>query len=113
MHNFEGSRSATLQPGDTKKPYEFEIKVCSSQTANDGWIPYGTNMASIAVTAHKDDGTDVTSTMIEGDPTEVANVITVLLNHISEAGEYYLYFILTLNTTATIGVYFRNVKVKS
>ena len=113
MHNFEENKSITLQPGDNKKPHEFEITVCSSAVANDGWIPYETTVASIDVHAYRDDGTDVTSTMIEGTPTESDNVITVILNHIMIDGEYYLYFLLTLDAGgATIGTYFKNIKVR-
>jgi len=112
LHNFESSKSITLQPGDTEKPYEFKITVCSSSTANDGWIPYNTTVSSVVVTAY-DENTDTTvSGMISGTPSESENVITVLLNHIDTNGEYYLYFLLTLNTEATVGTYFKNIKVR-
>ena len=113
LHNFEGNKSIILQPGDSKKPFEFEVTICSSAISNDGWIPYGTTISGIAVTAYKDDKTDVTSTMIDSTPTELDNVVTVLLNHIDVNGEYYLYFLLSLDVAnTTVGTYFRNIKVR-
>ena len=112
LHNFTSSKPMTLQPGDTEKPGIFEITVCSSATANDGYIPFSTTVSEVVVTAYKDDGTDVTSTMVEGTPSLSNNIITALLNHIAVDGEYYLYFLLTLDSGTTIGTYFKNIKVR-
>lgn len=113
LHNFEGNKPITLQPGTETNPYKFKITVCSSAVSNDGYIPFGTSVAGVVVTAFKDDGTDVSSTLIDGVPTEEDNVVTVLLNYISTAGEYYLRFVLTLNTGSVVSAYFKNVKVRS
>lgn len=100
--NFQGRKRISLQPNDSAVPYTFTINVCSSTTANDGFIPYGTVVSSVSVKAYNASGTDITDTMIEGTPTVSNNVVTVNLNYPGATGEYKLTFILTLDSGAVI-----------
>ncbi|MDD5062778.1 MAG: hypothetical protein PHN44_10915 [Candidatus Marinimicrobia bacterium] len=96
VDDFQGTSSITLQANDTKVPYTFTFGVCSSATANDGMIPYGMNVSSIAVTAYNSDGTPNTS-LISGTPTVASNVVTCKLNWPGATGTYKLTFVVTLD----------------
>ena len=100
--NFQGTKDIILQPGDTSIPYTFEVTVCSSATANDGTLPYGTSISSVVVTGHvSETGTVVTSEIINSS-SETNNVISVLLKYPATSGEgwYHLKFVCTLSSGA-------------
>lgn len=95
--SFKSSDPIILQPNDLAVPYTFEFTICSSATANDGALPYGDSAASVAVTAHDEDGADKTSELINGTPGLADNVATVALDYpdTSGAGTYHLTFVVT------------------
>ena len=97
--NFDGDVAITLQPNDSGVPFQFEFKACSSPTANDGSIPFGTTISGVSVTGHTGAGTDVTSQLI-ANYTLDANLVTVFLNYPSGrgVGTYHLTFVLTLDS---------------
>ncbi len=64
MPQFEGTNVITLQPNDINVPYKFEFTVCSGTTTNDGAIPSGHTLSSAVVTAHRIDGTVVTTGLV-------------------------------------------------
>lgn len=96
MPDFQTTGQITLQPGDSMG-YAFEITVASAANANDGYIPFGTNVASVSVVAYNSDGTDVTSLLIVGTPTVTSNVINIRLQYPGTNGRYKLTFDLTLD----------------
>ena len=90
-------KTITLQPNDTKVPHTFTFSVCSSATANDGFLPYGTNIASVVVTAYNSSGTAVTATMVSGTPSVASNIVTTKLNYPGASGAYKLTMVATLD----------------
>lgn len=67
MPDFEGSEIIELQPLDAKLPYVFKIEYCTAASANDGVIPYGYTVTSVATTAVKyPSSTTATSALIDG-----------------------------------------------
>ena len=112
MPDFKELGDITVQPADVKVPYTFGLPACSSATANDGAIPYGTTIASVVVTAHKSDGTAATGLVFSS--SVASNVVTVTLTYPSTAtGTYHLKFVCTLDTgSAVIEFDFNRVKVR-
>jgi len=94
--------SIILQPNDYYVAYKFVSAACSSDAANDGNIPYGTNVSSAAVTAKDADGNTVTDLVAEYATAD--NVVTVKLSYpsISGDGKYSLTFALTLDNGETV-----------
>ena len=84
--DFLGIEWIKLRPGDVKVPYTYQVTVCSSATANDGQIPYGTNVSSIVVAAYTSANVSCTSDLIYGTPTVSSNVVTVKFDYPSENG---------------------------
>jgi len=99
--SFDGTETIILQPGDSAKPRYFTFAICTSQTANDGAIPYGTTISSVAVKAFDDGGTDVTAQMVDAS-SQSGTVVTVDLNYPTSAGRYSLEFELTLDSGAVL-----------
>lgn len=106
MPDVEGQELIILRPGDNKVPYQFKAAPCSSSLANDGSIPYNTNVASAVVTVRDADGTllDDGDVKIADSEAVVANVITVQFKYpTSGPGRYTIYIAATLdNVDATV-----------
>ncbi len=94
--SFQGTANITLQANDSKVPYSFTFTVCSSATANNGLLPYGTNISTVTVTAY-DSALSPVLTIISGTPTVASNVVTVKLGWPGSAGIYKLTFVATLD----------------
>jgi hypothetical protein len=96
MSDVQGHKVITLRPGDSVT-YEFSAPPCSSRTANDGTIPYGTNLNSVAVTAYK--GKTVATTDMVVQSNVDGNIVQVELKYPSSngGGKYQLRFALTLD----------------
>jgi len=88
--SFLGIKWIELFPGDVKVPYTFTATVCSSATANDGHLPYGTNMSETAghlvVKGYTSANVLCTSDLINGTPTVSSNVVTCKLDYPTENG---------------------------
>jgi hypothetical protein len=105
----KGTKWIELEPLDTEVPFQFEVNVNSTASANDGYIPYGTNIVSVTAIAYNVscDGTilsTVTSELIDTAPTVANNIITIYLKYPSTTGVglYKITFKLTLdNAKAT------------
>lgn len=97
MPDFQGTDQITVQPGDEQVPYTFTFTVCSSATANDGAIPFGTTVDSVVVSATMADGT--ADAELVDSSSESANVVTVKLTYPSTNGNgrYHLKFLITLD----------------
>jgi len=112
--DFQGTKWITLEPNDSGVPYSFTITASSSTTANDGFIPYGTNVNSVSAKAYDSNSNDVTSEMVNGTPAVDNNVITVNLDYPSTSGTgvYKLTLILTLNTGSVIEADFIRIRAE-
>ncbi len=100
MSDVIGHEVITLRPGDSAVPYDFYAKPTTSQTANDGAIPYSTNVLSAVVKGYKN---GVESTGIVQGSSVGSNIIQVQLNYPTEVGgKYELRFALTLDTGAVV-----------
>ncbi len=114
MSDFSGTSTIVINPTDDTVPYSFAFTPCTSTTANDGAIPYGTSVSSATVKAYKrGTNADVTTEMVVSS-SELSNVVTANLQYpaTSKSGMYYLTFTLTLDTGATMEFDFNRVKVK-
>lgn len=103
MPNFKGNDKILLQPNDEAVPYRFDFDACSSSTSNDGFLPYGTTISGVSVSATTDGGVDTTDELISSTSVN-SNNITVALNYPSTTGEgrYHLTFILTLDSGSVL-----------
>ncbi|MGD9381500.1 MAG: hypothetical protein PVI03_03570 [Candidatus Thorarchaeota archaeon] len=98
MPDFRGENIYIIQPNDSNVPFGFRFTPASAPFVNDGNIPYNTSVASVAVTAHKDDGTDVSSTMIGTPaPSVLDNIVAVRINWPGAVGRYHLVIVATLD----------------
>lgn len=104
MPDFQGTDIIKLKPNTADMPYAFSFPPCSSATANDGAIPFGSTVGSCTVKAYAvSTGADVTTQIVAGSTSVVSNVVTVELTYPATAGPglYKLTFQITLNTGAT------------
>jgi len=101
MSNFETVGQINLQPGDSM-PWDFYFPPAASVTQK-GAIPTGTNIASVIVTAFNSEGDSATAELIDGVPTVVDNVVTVVLKYPATTGDgrYKVTFACTLDTGST------------
>lgn len=110
MSDVIGHEVITLRPGDSAVPYDFNAPACSSQNANDGAIPYGTDVSSVVVKGYKK---GVESSNLIQASSESNNIIQVQLNYPTEGGgKYQLRFDLTLDTGAVLSKRFDEVHAK-
>jgi hypothetical protein len=112
MPDFSGDDTITLQPGDLKDE-QFTFSICSSATANDGMLPYGTTIASAIVTCHNEWGTAnleviALSSAIGGD------TVAVRLDYpaVEGPGNYHIEFNLTLDDAQTLEFDFNRIYAK-
>lgn len=97
MPDFRGSNTFVVQPLDVAVPLGFKFAPASTEDTNDGSLPFQTSVVSAVVTAEKDDGTDVTSTMINGTPTVLNDVVNVRIDWPGAVGRYHMKMVLTLD----------------
>lgn len=97
MPDFKGYSKIVLQPNDLKRGFIFNITTCSSKTANDGNIPYGTTISSVVVIGMTEGGT--TDTELLYSDSLSGSEITVQLSYptTNGTGQYKLQFVLTLS----------------
>ena len=119
MPDFEGSRAIIIQPTDVMVPYSFNFTVCTSSTGNDGALPFGHTINSMAVAAHHENGT-VMSTAIIGASVHSSFTTLVSFSYPSSTGivlgKYHLTFTATVSdgtTTYTREFDFNRVMVKN
>ena len=110
MADVEGHEIIILRPGD-KITYEYAAPPATSATANDGAIPYGTNVNSIEVKGFKGK-TDVTTDLIQ-QSSHSNNIVQVQLKYptSSGGGKYQLRFALTLDNAEIVNKRHDNIKV--
>jgi len=79
--SFQGVKSIVIQPGSATVPYTFTFAACSTATANDGSIPFGTTISSAVIKIFSDNGVDRTSEIVVGTPTNTTTVLTISLKY--------------------------------
>jgi len=67
------SYEVKLRPNDTKRGLKVRAPICSSASANDGYIPFGSVISSVTHTITREDGTDQTTAMTHANPSVVDN----------------------------------------
>jgi len=99
--SFQGVEDIILQPGSATVPYTFSFAACSSATANDGSIPFGTTISSAVITVFDEVGGDKTTEIISSE-TNTATVLTISLKYPATAGEgrYSIEMLVTLDNGA-------------
>jgi len=97
MHAFKGKEPINLLPNDDDKVYSFTVTVCSSATANDGWLKYGDSVDSVVATTKTEAGTTA-SGIVDG-YSNAGNIVYVTMSYPTSlsAGRYYL--TLVVNST--------------
>ena len=111
--SFQGVEDIILQPGSATVPYTFTFAACSSATANDGSIPFGTTISSAVITVFDETGTDKTTEMIASE-TNTATVLTINLKYPATAGvgRYSIEMLVTLDSGAVMEFDFTRVYAK-
>ncbi|MCE5335081.1 MAG: hypothetical protein LLG06_10910 [Desulfobacteraceae bacterium] len=64
VDDFEGREIITIKPSTRDYPISMSFRVCSSEMANDGAIPFGTTISSAVVKAYDPTGADVTANLV-------------------------------------------------
>ena len=80
MDNFQGQSRITIQKYAYQMSYNFEFTVCTSISANDGYLPHGTNIASIDVIIKDKDNNEI-SDILSPASSVSNNIVTVSLNY--------------------------------
>ena len=110
MSDVIGHEVITLRPDDVAVPYDFYAKPCTSETANDGAIPFTTSVSGVVVKGYKN---GVLSTDLVRGASVANNIIQVQLDYpAEEGGKYELRFALTLDTGAVINKRFDELYAK-
>ena len=101
--SFQGVKDIILQPGSATVPYTFTFAACSSATANDGSIPYGTTISSATIKVFDEAGVDKTTEIIASE-TNTATVLTISLKYPATAGvgRYSIEMLVTLDSGAVM-----------
>jgi len=112
MPSFKGTNQIIIQPNDQNRGFTYHCTTCTSATANDGTLPYGTTISGVTTVATLDGVVDtelVAATVLDTPD------ITVALDYpsINGAGRYSLTFILELSDSSTLELDFDRVMVKN
>ncbi|MCE5334108.1 MAG: hypothetical protein LLG06_05920 [Desulfobacteraceae bacterium] len=62
--DFEGREIITIRPSTKDYPVGMSFSTCTSETANDGAIPFGDAISSAVVKAYGPTGADVTASLV-------------------------------------------------
>ncbi|MCE5335475.1 MAG: hypothetical protein LLG06_12905 [Desulfobacteraceae bacterium] len=73
--DFEGREIVKVRPNTKDYPVGMSFSICSSETANDGAIPFGTTMSSAVVKAYGPTGADVTAILVTIPATVQGNTV--------------------------------------
>jgi len=91
VDTFDGVKTINLQPGERDVPLRMRVTIASASTANDGFIPFGSTLSSVAVTAHNGE-TRSSSTQLIAATSISGNTVVIYLDHTTklEAGTYHI-----------------------
>ena len=111
--SFQGVNKIIVQPGSATVPYTFTFAACSSATANDGSIPFGTTISSAVIKVFDEAGVDKTTEIIASE-TNTATVLTISLKYpaTAGAGRYSIEMLVTLDSGAVMEFDFTRVYAK-
>ena len=123
MSGFKGNKQIELQPGDRDVSFGFSFTVCSSITANDGFLAHGTTASGVSVTAYKtadaygrelSGGTSTVSDLIQGTPSVSNNIATVRMSYPSTNtfGHYKVTMLVTASDESVQEIDFNRILVK-
>ena len=103
MSSFKGNVTVVLQPNDKDVSYRYSYPIKTSVTDASEYLPYGTTISGVTVTAWTSAGVNATTDMITGTSVST-NYIDVMLQYPSSngVGDYTLRFILTLSNSSTM-----------
>jgi hypothetical protein len=77
--NFQGTDSITLQPGDENVPIYLRLVAASASTKNDGSMPYGSSVLSVATKIHRGaGGADATTYLLSSSAISANTIIAYL-----------------------------------
>ncbi len=113
--DFEGREIIKLHPNTRDYPVGMSFSTCSSETANDGAIPFGDALSSAEVRAYDPTGADVTEAMVTTPATAHENSVRCAISHFSgmASGLYRLMAILTMESGYRDEYELRRVKVEA
>ena len=109
---FTGHTPITIQPRDLHQEHIFNITICSSKTANDGYIPYDTTVSGVTITALTSSGTIDTELVYTYSAS--GQEITALLDYPETNGDgrYKLRFDLELDSNEVREIDFNRITCK-
>lgn len=116
MPNVLGNRNIIIQPLDTKIGLTIRVTICSTATANDGYIPFGTTVSGVSSTVYSETGVDVTSDIVyAGATVSGGQDIKIELKYPTSNGDgrYKLSYLLTLDDTSTKELDFNRIYAKT
>ena len=116
MPNVTGNRNIIIQPQDTKIGLTIRVTICSTATANDGYIPFSTTVSGVATTIYNEAGVDVTSDLLYAGATiSGGQDIKVELKYplTNGDGRYKLSYLLTLSDASTKELDFNRIYAKT
>ncbi len=103
MPDFEGTKPIILQPGDFGVPRQWEFTVCSNSTGNDGGLPWGHSLSSVVTTIHREDGTNLTASILASSSC-TGNILTTWLKYTTAnaiPGKHHIKFTATIDMVTT------------
>ena len=112
MPSFKGQKKITIQPNTTDVGYRFHCTTCTSTTANDGAIPFGTTISSVIASAKTAAGTTDTELITSTSLTTPDIDLTMSYPETNAAGRYKLTFVLTLSNGSKLELDFHRVVVE-
>lgn len=78
MDNFKGDAFINLQPGAANVPIALRLPAASASTKNDGAIPYGSTVASVAMSAKLMETGTASTSLVTGSALSGNGVIAYL-----------------------------------
>lgn len=107
MDDCVGRETFYLGAGAAAVPISWGFEACSSETANDGFLPYGSTIDSVELTVADSLGTDATTEMLTDGPdvSEDGLVVSAQLTQppeVTGTGLYTITMLLTLSTGAVL-----------
>jgi hypothetical protein len=111
MSDLKSSKVLTLKSADTNITITYRVTVCTTETSNDGTLPYGVNISSVSVTAFNSGGDDITTSLISSSST-TGNDIIITYKYPDEIGNFKVVVVCTLDNSATLQLDFNNVKAE-
>lgn len=113
MPDFKGNKPIIIQPYDKDNGYVFHVTTATSESANDGKLPFGTTISSVTAVARTED--DVIDTELIASTSLFSSNITLTLTYPTTNGDgrYKITFVLVLSNASEVELDFHRVYVKN